>query len=1326
MAEVKNAFIQSKMNKDLDDRLLPSGQYRNAVNAQVSKSEGSDVGALENVLGNALIADFTPIVATATVSNVYASIGIGVQSISGSLLAGYKVITNNYINNITAISVSNTPPSPITEITFSSAVNFSVGQVISFAPNLSSIGYLSDEFSNSIYIFLTDNTTNSYVPSGPGSNHYIYKYNADTNSFTKLVEGAFLNFSKLNLIFGVNLLEDLLFWTDNRNQPRKINVNLANSNNLQNPTYYTSEDQISVAKYYPHRAINLYEESSLSLEDYETTMKDVVSKALPNGGSANCVDITASSAVPITDLSIPIYPNEPLLGFTIGYIDATGNLVKLDATVASYSSTNDPTVGTITLSGPVTIPLVGAATELVLNFNPYYENNYSGDNSFLEDKFVRFSYRFKFDDGEYSLIAPFTQVCFIPKQDGYFLNTTLEEGDQTQGFESTIVEFMENKVNKIDLHIPLPCEAQDLFSGYHITEVDIVYKESDGLALQVVESVPIDVINNSSGKATTATSSTASLDLSIENLEGGIAVGQYVTGNGIVGNPVVVDFVFIEGSTTSGIITLDIAQTIISGVEITIGDPNFFTYIYKAQKPYKTLPSDEVTRVYDKVPVKALAQEIISNRIVYGNFLSKSDPPAFLDYRVAATEKSAFNIENDTTSIVEYPNSSLKTNRNYQVGVVLADRFGRQSTVILSNNKETITVAGISYSGSTLYSPYINEGVNESAWPGNSLKLLFNNVVPIDKNENYPGVYNDDINSASYNPLGWYSYKIVVKQNEQDYYNIYTAGALKGDPYRIPGNLKLNTSYIPLYSDNINKVPRDLSEVGPTQSQFRSSVRLFGRVENLYIDPTNIGNKQFYPDKLAFSTSSIQNLFDTFDYDDTSPIDETDTINVIYNAQSNPLVGQITTSQNALLQFGVINVLVGPFRQIKNLAIFETNPTVSRLEIFWETSTSGIISELNTAIAQDNNSVGLGFENFDTSDFDEGIALNSNISTTNFALVDFFGAQVPSAEIDSLTLNSVFNTESNSQNNTTYFHFYQVSIDPAPKTYNIKTTQEFLNNVYYGGIAEQRIWNFNFTSVVNGVTSYITRSISLKNLPPVIITPPGDTLTVNINPETVLVTTLEAVNGANNASLVKGQELSWQIHSITRSGGGSAAGFFSLEVSNTSLLSTCLVKNELSSSLPIEDYTLVIRVTDGGGAYDELTLTIKTGVAILPGQVTNVEIQIAQEDQYGYIFYDFDYVVFIEVTESSIPSQNGLYMYSQAWGNLGQGGGLVTIDYTNAVDLQSSCPNSSAFWAFTNEIYENNKIDMVNDFIYCYYTNIVSISFTETVVDTTNNTFVII
>ena len=68
MAQFKNVFIKSKMNKDLDDRLLPSGEYRNAVNIQVSKSESEDVGALENVLGNELIINFEDITGSDSVS----------------------------------------------------------------------------------------------------------------------------------------------------------------------------------------------------------------------------------------------------------------------------------------------------------------------------------------------------------------------------------------------------------------------------------------------------------------------------------------------------------------------------------------------------------------------------------------------------------------------------------------------------------------------------------------------------------------------------------------------------------------------------------------------------------------------------------------------------------------------------------------------------------------------------------------------------------------------------------------------------------------------------------------------------------------------------------------------------------------------------------------------------------------------------------------------------------------------------------------------------------------------------------------------------------
>ena len=52
MAQTINTFIKSKLNKDLDARLLPNGEYRDAYNVQVSKSEGPNVGSLENVLGN--------------------------------------------------------------------------------------------------------------------------------------------------------------------------------------------------------------------------------------------------------------------------------------------------------------------------------------------------------------------------------------------------------------------------------------------------------------------------------------------------------------------------------------------------------------------------------------------------------------------------------------------------------------------------------------------------------------------------------------------------------------------------------------------------------------------------------------------------------------------------------------------------------------------------------------------------------------------------------------------------------------------------------------------------------------------------------------------------------------------------------------------------------------------------------------------------------------------------------------------------------------------------------------------------------------------------
>ena len=126
-------------------------------------------------------------------------------------------------------------------------------------------------------------------------------------------------------------------------------------------------------------------------------------------------------------------------------------------------------------------------------------------------------------------------------------------------------------------------------------------------------------------------------------------------------------------------------------------------YNYQGDKPYKTLPESEIIRVYDKAPVRAHGQEIISNRLVYSNFQNKHTPPETIDYNVAVSDKfTNFSVHADNPDVQrpiertvsrEYPMHTVKQNRNYQVGVILSDRYGRSSTTILSSVSKQATNA---------------------------------------------------------------------------------------------------------------------------------------------------------------------------------------------------------------------------------------------------------------------------------------------------------------------------------------------------------------------------------------------------------------------------------------------------------------------------------------------------------------------------------------------------------------------------------------------------------------------------------------------------------
>ena len=70
------------MNKDMDERLVPNGQYRDANNVEISTSEASEVGTVQTVLGN------TQRNQRVTSSNLIEQFSGGTMSESHSTFAG--------------------------------------------------------------------------------------------------------------------------------------------------------------------------------------------------------------------------------------------------------------------------------------------------------------------------------------------------------------------------------------------------------------------------------------------------------------------------------------------------------------------------------------------------------------------------------------------------------------------------------------------------------------------------------------------------------------------------------------------------------------------------------------------------------------------------------------------------------------------------------------------------------------------------------------------------------------------------------------------------------------------------------------------------------------------------------------------------------------------------------------------------------------------------------------------------------------------------------------------------------------------------------------
>jgi len=532
MPEIKNSFTQGKMNKDLDERLIPNGQYRDAMNIQVSTSDGSDIGTVQNILGNTLI-------------------------------------------------------------------NSTPGDSVVVGGGWECVGSIVDEKNDVLYSFVAHTGTNRSAILEYAKNGAIEPVLVD-------IENNTLKFSQGDMITGINIIDGFLLWTDGTNEPKKINIERckAGTNSFTESTKLVIDGQVVAFRVQTAWTTN-----------YTNTSGGTTTLYLTGIGTASNPEISRGDKLTefFTTGGLQYFPTNRFVvdvNYTTGEVTvntaiynglgtaATGNFVYFD----SYKPLAEEYITVIKKKPlkPLSVKMIpanlGTATPL------------------FEKIFPRFSYRYRYVDGEYSASAPYTDVVFNSLYPENLEGIGYNE-KTAYGTKEPYNTGMRNMIESIELYdFVSPNMPKD------VVQVDLLYKQENSSVVYVME-----VIKNTDAQW---------------NEHG------------------------INGSTSK-----------YKG-----------KFAVKSENIYAALPTNQSLRPWDNVPKVAKAQEITGNRLVYGNYKQ--------GYNIDTSPKIVSNHQlRYPTLTPPYPEGglrSVKSQRNYQLGVVYGDKYGRETPVFTSSESSVV------------------------------------------------------------------------------------------------------------------------------------------------------------------------------------------------------------------------------------------------------------------------------------------------------------------------------------------------------------------------------------------------------------------------------------------------------------------------------------------------------------------------------------------------------------------------------------------------------------------------------------------------------------
>jgi len=652
------------MNKDLDERLVPSGEYRDALNIEISTSEGSNVGSAQTLRGNKLADTRSSYSSTAiTVGQYVDEENEAIYNFvhnkldttedtnyanytSGDLprIIGHKVdsilkhvkdpLTENVttevvFNDVYEVRVANGRVTPSNQ-TITGLTNFQWNRKTGGPSLLPGDTQFVDTFvaqglKPGMRVQAIDVNGNdlwdgkdvrviSVQDSVGGQSHTIkitpvngfaIGYNEHYGN-TMIADGVVLKFSadrildfragteeletnnKLadesnaystkqytpngNIITGINVIDDLLFWTDGRGEPKKINI----SDSIKGTAYPTSNT--SVHKFNPTRVYSSSEKSRLGWQEVAELSNITVIKPAPIKPPK--VKVLTSIREGITSSTLKRLSGGTLnhFAFRTDFPDASENYVfskgsPIDILLTPTNLDVNWKVGdvldliesTTNTGTPITSPKTASIRITSYHPNPdgnfpYYkadlvdiDSTYPVDRGaafwtaklsqketpIYEQEFVCFAYRYKYNDGETSVISPYTKPIFLPGKYNY---------DPKEGFNLGML----NNMKSVEISGFYPENTPQDVVG-----IEILYRDTNK-ANQVNSIKTIDL-----------------LDIDSRNYRDNV---------------------------------------------------NTRSIVIDAELFGPTLPSDQVDRNQDIVPTSAVAQEITASRLMYGNYTENYDP----------------------------------------------------------------------------------------------------------------------------------------------------------------------------------------------------------------------------------------------------------------------------------------------------------------------------------------------------------------------------------------------------------------------------------------------------------------------------------------------------------------------------------------------------------------------------------------------------------------------------------------------------------------------------------------------------------------------------